>query len=353
MKVQGALITKYKDPGNAIRVTAPAGGVLADQAVALGGIFGVVNNDAAEGEEVDLWISGEYYLDNEDSIFFQLGDNVYWDPVGMKVSDKEDPGHVVIGFCSGEYTRAEAEVLVRLVGIAWEPRTGGGGTDPELEARVTQNEVDIAALTGRVTQNEGDISTLQSDLAALTSRVTQNEADITDLQEDVKQLQEIVVHLIPAAHGSMRINNVKSGSDFSGNRIINDYDVVNIPGDGVTLNASNGTMQFDFEGVWTMYFNFSLKHDKDSGDRLMELELWDLDDGDAIADAIFLYVPPDREGTAYCLALPIIVAASDVGNRWQWRIDGDDFSSIEWRWLSWGATYSDELNVVADPFPGR
>ena len=111
-------------------------------------------------------------------------------------------------------------------------------------------------------------------------------------------------------------------------------------------------MRFNFEGVWVMYFNFSVKHDKDSGDRLMELELWDLTADDTVADSIFLFVPPDREGTTYSLALPITIGTAEVGRRYQWRIDGDDFSSIEWRQLSWGATYADELSVVADPFPG-
>jgi hypothetical protein len=59
-----------------------------------------------------------------------------------------------------------------------------------LEGRVTVNEGDILSLTGLITTNQNNITSNDSDIAALDGRVTQNEADIAGLSAvDVVALQ--------------------------------------------------------------------------------------------------------------------------------------------------------------------
>ncbi len=351
------------------------------QAVQIGLLFGVSGGEYKAGEPAQLAVEGKFEFHKPAGQSILAGDTVYWDEenhcvtrdmegnvgIGIAIADSDDQLDRVQALLAPSTEDEAIEDLQRQID---ELGNGGGGDvtsvfgrkgDVAAEAgdypasyvsHVPSAEAPSTEVQGALNDLTSLIKTNSDDIAALTARVTQNESDIVVLQNRVQTLEDIVVHLIPAAHGGMNIANVKSGSDFSGNRIINDFDQINIQGVGVTLNTSNGTMAFDFAGRWFVSFSFSLKHDKDS-ERLMEWEFWDTQDGDQLGDSIFLYVPPDDEGTAYCIAVILDIHSSDVGHPLQWRVDGDNFSSIEWRQLNWNAHFIDELGTLGDPFLGR
>ncbi len=62
--------------GDVITFTAPAGGVVSGQGIAIGSLFGVAQFDAAEGAQGEMAIEGCHYLPASGAIAF--GAPVYW-----------------------------------------------------------------------------------------------------------------------------------------------------------------------------------------------------------------------------------------------------------------------------------
>ncbi len=66
-------------PGNIITVTAPVGGVSSGDGVLIGSLFGVATYDAAEGESLEIQMTGVMSLPKLSTDNVAVGDPLYWD----------------------------------------------------------------------------------------------------------------------------------------------------------------------------------------------------------------------------------------------------------------------------------
>ena len=69
----------FLQPGRALAVVTPSGGLVSGQAVLIGNLFGVAAYSAAATAEVEIVVEGVFTLPKAGSISFAQGDKVYWD----------------------------------------------------------------------------------------------------------------------------------------------------------------------------------------------------------------------------------------------------------------------------------
>jgi predicted RecA/RadA family phage recombinase len=69
----------FLQPGQAIDIVAPQGGLTAGQYYRIGGLAGVVASTAAEGETTVLHLTGVYTLPKKTGTAWSVGDVLYWD----------------------------------------------------------------------------------------------------------------------------------------------------------------------------------------------------------------------------------------------------------------------------------
>ncbi len=68
----------FRQPGHAIYVAAPSGGVTAGAGVHLNNIFGIASVDAAEGVVFALYVTGVFELPKVAAETWHVGDYIYW-----------------------------------------------------------------------------------------------------------------------------------------------------------------------------------------------------------------------------------------------------------------------------------
>ena len=69
----------FVQPGHALAVVTPSGGLVSGQAVLIGNLFGVAAYSAAAAAEVEIVTGGVFTLPKAASIAFSQGDKAYWD----------------------------------------------------------------------------------------------------------------------------------------------------------------------------------------------------------------------------------------------------------------------------------
>lgn len=79
--------------GNDIYATAPVGGITGGALVVIGGLVGIANTDAAEGEQYSANLKGAYSdIPKLNTEAFTKGQKLYWDPVNEKLTVEPDDG---------------------------------------------------------------------------------------------------------------------------------------------------------------------------------------------------------------------------------------------------------------------
>lgn len=106
----------YIQVGRVMDVTAPSGGYVSSQAVAVGDVLGVASIDAAEGENCTVSIDGVYSLPKTTGAISQ-GVKLYWDPAG-------DP----VGGTAGSGALTATAGALKVVGIAFNAAASGDAT---------------------------------------------------------------------------------------------------------------------------------------------------------------------------------------------------------------------------------
>lgn len=86
----------FIQPGDAIDIPAPAGGVVSGNAVVVGSLVGVASSTAAEGEPFALRTNGAFRMPKTSALAIAIGDKVYWDNTA-KVVNKTASGNTLLG----------------------------------------------------------------------------------------------------------------------------------------------------------------------------------------------------------------------------------------------------------------
>jgi predicted RecA/RadA family phage recombinase len=76
----------FVQPGHALNVVAPSGGLVSGQAVLIGNLFGVAAYSAAAAAPVEIVVNGVFTLPKAASLAFAQGDKAYWDATALDIT---------------------------------------------------------------------------------------------------------------------------------------------------------------------------------------------------------------------------------------------------------------------------
>ena len=107
----------FVQPGRALAVVTPSGGLVSGQGVLIGNLFGVAAYTAAASAEVEIVVEGVFTLPKPTSaISFAQGDKVYWDNTAMDCTSTST-SNKWIGVATDAASASAATVNVRLNGF--------------------------------------------------------------------------------------------------------------------------------------------------------------------------------------------------------------------------------------------
>lgn len=92
----------FVQPGNAIYLVAPSGGVVSGRAYVIGAFAGVAAISADAGDQFPLNVVGVYALPKKTGVTLTRGEVVFLDNADGKVTDTSATGLFKIGVCAGD-----------------------------------------------------------------------------------------------------------------------------------------------------------------------------------------------------------------------------------------------------------
>jgi predicted RecA/RadA family phage recombinase len=108
----------FLQPGRALAVVTPSGGLVSGQAVLIGNLFGVAAYSAAAAAEVEIVVEGVFTLPKAASpIEFAQGDKVYWDNTALNCTSTATSNKWIGVAIDGLGTASASTVNVRLNGF--------------------------------------------------------------------------------------------------------------------------------------------------------------------------------------------------------------------------------------------
>lgn len=109
-------MNNYKQKGDFITATAPAGGVTSGMAVLIGGLFGVATTTALQDEEFELATTGVYDLPKVAANTFAIGAPVYFNTSNGNLTSTAS-GNKLVGTATAVAAGGDATASVRLNGV--------------------------------------------------------------------------------------------------------------------------------------------------------------------------------------------------------------------------------------------
>jgi predicted RecA/RadA family phage recombinase len=103
----------YIQPGRALTVTTPAGGVLSGQGVLIGTLFGIAQVDAVEGAEVEILTEGVVEIPKTSALQIDVGDRLFWDATN-KVVNKTATAQICVGIAVSAAANPSGTVRIKL-----------------------------------------------------------------------------------------------------------------------------------------------------------------------------------------------------------------------------------------------
>src|SRR5512147_7526 len=76
----------YIQPGHTLTIAAPTGGVLSDQGVLIGALFGIAQSDAVEGADVEILTEGVVEVAKTSALQIDVGDRLFFDATNTVVN---------------------------------------------------------------------------------------------------------------------------------------------------------------------------------------------------------------------------------------------------------------------------
>lgn len=107
----------YIQNGHVITVTTPAGGILSGEGLIVGNIFGIAAYSAAEGEPLELAITGVFKLPKATAAVLTVGAPVAWDNTAKNIN-VPGAGRFPVGVATEAAGNGITSVAVRLDGVA-------------------------------------------------------------------------------------------------------------------------------------------------------------------------------------------------------------------------------------------
>ena len=104
----------YIQKGNTITCKAPVNGVKSGDVVKVEDILGISVNDASEGENFALNLSGAYEL-SKAQVEIKQGQKVYWSESKNQITSTAT-GNDLLGIAMNNATKETPSIIVRLIG---------------------------------------------------------------------------------------------------------------------------------------------------------------------------------------------------------------------------------------------
>jgi predicted RecA/RadA family phage recombinase len=104
----------FVQPGRAITVAAPAGGVTSGDGVLIGNLFGIAQGDAQATEDVEILTEGVAEIAKTSALAISIGDRLFWDGTN-KVVNKTAAAQVCVGVAVAAAANPSATVYMKLI----------------------------------------------------------------------------------------------------------------------------------------------------------------------------------------------------------------------------------------------
>lgn len=107
----------FVQPGHALAVVAPSGGLVSGQAVLIGNLFGVAAYSALAGASAEIVVTGVFTLPKASGVTFTAGAKAYWDNAAFDITSVSS-GNLWVGLVTdSSVASGAATVDVRLNGF--------------------------------------------------------------------------------------------------------------------------------------------------------------------------------------------------------------------------------------------
>lgn len=107
----------YHGAGDTLTLVCPSGGRASGDGVVVDAIFGVAAISADAGAEIEVKVTGEFWLPKTAGEAIGQGAPIYWDnSPAPGTASKFAPGNMIIGVATRAALAGDASVLVRLNG---------------------------------------------------------------------------------------------------------------------------------------------------------------------------------------------------------------------------------------------
>lgn len=126
----------YFQPGRALTVVAPEGGVSSGDVVIVGSIVGIATTDALAGADVEIETEGVFSLPKKTGDVFTVGALVYWDAIPGEATVTAT-GNTVLGIAVQAAAGPAGTVRVKLLPVHG---AASAAALAALDARVTALE---------------------------------------------------------------------------------------------------------------------------------------------------------------------------------------------------------------------
>jgi len=108
------MASNFVQPGKTVTLTAPSGGVVSGQILAIGQLVGVALNTAAQGDPFELATEGVFEVAKTSALAIDPGDAVYLDAMNSVVN-KTSPAQKEVGVAVSSAANPSATVKVKLI----------------------------------------------------------------------------------------------------------------------------------------------------------------------------------------------------------------------------------------------
>lgn len=126
----------FIQPGRALTVAAPTGGVSSGDVVIVGALIGIATTDAVAGADIEIDCEGVYQVSKKVDDVFAVGDLVYWDATPGEATVTAT-GNTVLGIAVQAATGPATAVRVKLLPVHG---AASAAALAALDARVTALE---------------------------------------------------------------------------------------------------------------------------------------------------------------------------------------------------------------------
>ncbi len=107
----------------------------------------------------------------------------------------------------------------------------------------------------------------------------------------------------------------------SGWQAIDEFDTVDLPVLGLSINAATGEFSFSFPGIWQITISLIFSHNESNQGRTTNIRLWNVTKS-SVLGSLPWFIGRNQPGSNIIIPFPVLVAEAAIGNSIRFEIGG-------------------------------